>query len=242
VRQTINDAMQALDCLRSGVARATAGEESVVELCEPASPHLVVLVDTGVLVDVTPLLIRGGMRPRILLVPRRKTGLPTVTEVLGVDHARLDDLLDRIEAQAHAMDVGVASTVFQFAWSMRRHMWIEDHILFPTYERSARVPLAEHMRPFRVEHACIEHYTSLLLRASELLSRPETRADAMDDLLHVQRGLVGVLDEHDRREERSLFPTIDHTASFVKRPDVLRRVVSFDPDMTSVMASTSSDH
>jgi hemerythrin-like domain-containing protein len=233
--------MNALECLDAGVERATAGEETTVELREPASEHLVRLVDQGVLVDVTPLLIRGGTCPRILLVPRRKSGMPTVTEVLGVDHARLDGLLERLESQAKALDVAVAATAFQFAWSMRRHMWIEDHILFPLYERSAGIPLTEHMRPFHVEHACIAHYTSLLSRSAESFARRETRKDALSELLHVHCGLVGVLEEHDRREERSLFPTIDHTASFVKRPDVLRNVVSFDPDMTSVMAAAAGD-
>lgn len=232
--------MHALECIDAGVRRAISGEETIVELREAASDHLVRLVDMGVLVDVTPLLIRGGTHPRILFVPRRKSGMPTVTEVLGVDHARLDGLLERVEAQAKAHDIGVAATTFQFAWSMRRHMWIEDHILFPLYERSAGIPLTEHMRPFRVEHACIDHYTSLLLRAAESFARRETRSES--ELLHVHCGLVGVLEEHDRREERNLFPTIDHTASFVKRPDVLRSVVSFDPDMISLMAAAGGNH
>ena len=222
--------MQAIECLRAGVKRAMAGEQAIVELCEPASEHLACLVDDGVLVDVTPLLIRGGSRPRILVLPRRKTGMPTVTEVLGADHARLDGLLEQLEDRAKALDVGVAAIAFQFAWSMRRHMWIEDHILFPLYERTSGVLLADHMRPFRVEHACIDHYTSLLLHAAESFGRRENRQAALGDIRHIHCGLVGVLEEHDRREERSLFPTIDHTASFVKRPDVLRSVVSFDPE------------
>jgi hemerythrin-like domain-containing protein len=222
--------MRANECVEEAVRQATAGCETSLELLEPAGPHLEKLVDAGLLAHLTPLLVRGGMRPRVLFFPRRVRGMPTVTEVLGIDHARLDALLDRIEEQVHALDVGVAATAYQFAWSMRRHMWIEDHILFPLYERSSGVPLAEHLKPFRVEHACIEHYTALLLSAAEGMARHDKRAAAAEDLAHVHCGLVSVLSEHDAREEKQLFPTIDHTNSFERRLDVLRNVVAFDPD------------
>ena len=216
--------MRADECVDEAVRRAMAGEESAVEILEPAGPHLERLVDTGMLAHVTPLLVRGGGRPRILVFPRRARGMPTVTEVLGVDHARLDALLDRLIEQVRAREVGVAATAYKFAWSMRRHMWIEDHILFPLYD------LPEVLKPFRVEHACIEHYTALLLAAAEGMARHDLRSAAVGDLAHVHCGLVGILSEHDAREEKHLFPTLDHTRSFDRRLDVLRQVVAFDPD------------
>jgi iron-sulfur cluster repair protein YtfE (RIC family) len=225
--------MRADECVEEAVRQAMAGRETSLELLEPAGPHIELLVDGGMLAHLTPLLVRGGTRPRILFFPRRTRGMPTVTEVLGIDHARLDALLDRIDEQVRALDIGVAATAYKFAWSMRRHMWIEDHILFPLYERSSGVPLAPHLKPFRVEHACIEHYTSLLLAAAEGMASRDKRAAAAADLAHVHCGLVSVLSEHDAREEERLFPTIDHTNSFERRLDVLRSIVSFDPDVPS---------
>jgi hypothetical protein len=91
--------------------------------------------------------------------------------------------------------------------------------------------LEKHVRPFHIEHACIEHYLALLRMTID--SIPRSRARAMSDMVHIHCGLSSVLREHDAREERTLLPTLDHTVAFVERPEILKCVVAFDPDLQS---------
>jgi len=221
-------AATALELLRSAVAEAAHGHATGVELREPARPVLAKLLAEGALEQALVMIERDGARPRVVLVPRRHKGHPTLTELLEADHARLDGILAQLEKQLAARDIGAVATAHLFAWGMKRHVTLEDEVLFPLYEKRTGLSIADHVRQIAVEHATVRHYLGLLVSAADKAMNPKTRAEGMDDIDHVRTGLVGVLEEHDAREERLLFPTIDHTLAYVDRPDLLRAVVLFD--------------
>jgi iron-sulfur cluster repair protein YtfE (RIC family) len=174
------------------------------------------------------MIERDGARPRVVVMPRRAKGATTITELLEADHARLDGLLDKLKGQLATRDVGAVATANVFAFGMSRHVTLEDEVLFPLYERRTRISLSEHIRQIAIEHSTVRHYIALLVTAANKMANPQTRAEGADDLDHVRNGLEGVLEEHDAREERLLFPTIDHTLAQIERTALLRTVVLFD--------------
>jgi iron-sulfur cluster repair protein YtfE (RIC family) len=230
----------ALDLLREATAEAAAGHPTAVELREPARPVLAKLIDEGGLDRALLMIERDGARPRVVVAPRRAKGKPTVTELLEADHARLDGILDKLKEQLAANDIGAVASAHLFAFGMRRHVTLEDRVLFPLYERRTGIMLSDNVRQIAIEHASVRHYISLLVAAADKMANPKTRAEGADDLEHIRCGLEGVLEEHDAREERLLFPTIDHTIGAEERPDLLRAVVLFDDaDPSAAMAAFS---
>lgn len=211
---------------RAAVARAALGESFALVLDTAPRPVLRQLLDEGVLDRAIVLLERDGDHGQIAILPRRVSGSPTIAEVLEEDHRRLDDIADRMCKHAHMDPVQSVVLANLFSSGMTRHVQAEEAILFPAYEarlgkRSNTTALMER------EHRAILHYVERLLRSAENVLDAKIRAEAVDDLLRAQRGLAAVLADHNDREERTLFPLLDHVMSEGERSRILHRLVLF---------------
>jgi hemerythrin-like domain-containing protein len=211
---------------RAAVARAALGESFALVLDVPPRGVMRQLLDEGVLDRALVLLERDGDHGQVAILPRRASGTPSIAEVLEEDHRRLDDIAERMCQLAHMDPVQAVVLANLFASGMTRHVQAEEAILFPAYEarlgkRASTTALMER------EHRAILHYVERLLRAAERVLDAKIRTEAVDDLLRAQRGLAAVLADHNDREERTLFPLLDHVLPEGERRRILHRLVLF---------------
>lgn len=217
---------KALALVRAAIARAEAGEAHALEVDVPPRPVLDQLWEDGALARAVVLLERDGLHGRIVVLPRRTGGVPTIAELLESDHIRLDDLADRMRKTVQIEPLRAAVLAHLFAAGLRRHVRAEEAILFPEFMAqlggdTQQIALMER------EHIAILHYVDRLLLAAERIVSPSQRAEAGEDLLRASHGLAGVLSDHNDKEERTLFPTLDHTLPEEKRWSVLRQLLLF---------------
>lgn len=217
---------RALAQARAAVTRAQMGEAHVLEVQVPPRPILRHLLDDGALGRAIVLLERDGEHGRIAVLPRAARGAPTIAELMEEDHRRLDDIADRMRKNAHIDLMRAVVLANLFAVGITRHVRAEEAILFPAYEahlgrgRSSTALMER-------EHRAILHYVERLLRAAVRILDARSRDEATEDLLRAHWGLVGVLADHNDKEERALFPLLDRMLPEPERLEVLRRLVLF---------------
>lgn len=214
----------ALARARFAVLEAELGAPRTLELEAPPRPVLARLLDDGAADRVLLLLERGGAHGRVSLRPRRFKGPARAVELLIEDHIRLDALaagLGRI-AQDDPDALGVAAGLV--AEGIRRHMAMEEALLFPRYVAAGGAHVSESVAQMRREHRAIQHYLGLVVAAAARLAALRTD-EALEHFTRNHAGLAAVVDEHDAREERVLLPRLD--LSFEEEASLVRQVVLF---------------
>jgi iron-sulfur cluster repair protein YtfE (RIC family) len=134
------------------------------------------------------------------MIAAQQTELPSVSTLLGADHARVDGLLEDLAEML--ADGEVERAEYHFADvedALKRHIRVEEEILFPVFD--ARVRLVGPTSVMRVEHRRIEALLGALRAA---LDRAQ-----VDVARQTLAALDAVLVEHDRKEERILYPKTD---------------------------------
>lgn len=159
------------------------------------------------------VLEQGPAQHRIEIVKRARGELRTVTEYLETDHRRLDDLLARVDAELARRAVARARRIFgEFACGLERHMQAEEQVLFPVFERVTG------MAPGPVSVMTREH---AMLRE---ISKSIGDALAREDVQAAESGVVSaadVLELHDMKEERVIYPQTDRALSSAAERDAL---------------------
>jgi hemerythrin-like domain-containing protein len=217
---------KALALVRTAISRAQMGEAHALEVDVPPRPLLSQLWEDGALARAVVLLERDGLHGRLVVLPRRAEGVPTISELLESDHVRLDDLADRMCRTVQVEPLRAVVLAHLFAGGLKRHIRAEETILFPLF--SARLGGETHqVALMEREHVAIVHYVDRLLLAAGRAVDPSWRDEAIEDLLRAQHGLAAVLSEHNDKEERTLFPLLDRTLSEEQRWDVLRQLLLF---------------
>jgi uncharacterized protein (DUF2249 family)/hemerythrin-like domain-containing protein len=150
------------------------------------------------------VLEMGPTQFRVEVRRRTSPGLRSVSECLETDHRRLDEILNRVIRGIDANDFSFASARFsEFSCGLDRHILIEEHVLFPVFERltgRSGGPTAV----MRAEHSQIR----------ELLSDVGHALDGQDGAAARTSidALVEVLSSHNLKEERILYPMSDRAA------------------------------
>jgi iron-sulfur cluster repair protein YtfE (RIC family) len=144
-----------------------------------------------------------------------QTTFETVTHYLSWDHDRLDAILADVALKVDAGKMGEARDTYRgFDHGLRRHIRIEEELLFPLFEARTGV-VSGPTAVMRSEHREIE-------RAIGLMREALGRGDA-DGFREGLRFLRAVLPDHNAKEEHVLYPTTDRLlspaelASFVAR-------------------------
>ena len=138
-------------------------------------------------------------------IARRDIAVPGargIEEALSWDHGRLEALEEAAFTERAEGDLQAAFDLYaEFAVGIRRHIGFEEKILFPAFEAMSAIPAATGPTAvMRSEHRRIE-------RLLEDIAAGIGDAAAEVDVPRAQ--LLRILAEHDRTEERVLYPTID---------------------------------
>jgi iron-sulfur cluster repair protein YtfE (RIC family) len=139
----------------------------------------------------------------------------SVTEYLAADHRRIDAVIADIGAMIEDNELERADSCFgDLDAALRRHIHIEEEILFPIFE--AAVGLSGPTSVMRFEHRKIEGWLDELKGALFESSRPRA-STAMAEL-------VQVLEQHNHKEEAVLYPRTDAALSPAERRDLVSRL------------------
>ncbi len=221
------DTARSLHRLRAAIESAANGMAQHVDLDVPARPVLATLLDEGAHNRAILLLERDGAHPCIAVLPRRGSSRLALTELFEEDHRRLDAIADDMIREAGRGGVRAVVLMHTFADGLRRHIRIEEHVRFPVYEARTALGFRGPTVAMRREHRALERYLVDLETAAETFRATQSRASSLEHLARAHRCLSAVLAEHNEKEERTLFPTIDLTSAFAEREEMLREVVLY---------------
>jgi iron-sulfur cluster repair protein YtfE (RIC family) len=148
----------------------------------------------------------------------------TVTDYLMNDHRRLDGLMKTCRDLVEAGDMkGASATYAFFRQGLKRHIKIEEGILFPEFETATG--LARNSGPTGVmlhEHAEIVRLLDLI---EDLF---ESAAPAPAEFESLRSALVALLHEHNGKEERILYPMTDRMVQPAALSDLVARMKAFE--------------
>lgn len=129
----------------------------------------------------------------------------SVSAVLGNDHRRLDGILADVKRLVASGDPGTARSRFQaFRDGLERHIEAEEEALFPVFEELSGTRGAGPTAVMRMEH------DELRKRMADLEGRLEAGAGA--DLTAHLAALTALIQAHNGKEERILYPASDQLA------------------------------
>ena len=151
--------------------------------------------------------------------------MTTITELFEEDHRRLDEIAGQMRACVHEDPVRAVVLAGLLAWGLRRHVTIEETVVFPLH--AARSRFAATTTRMRAEHVALLRYVDRIEREADLLRVTSQRDLAATRLLDAERGLAAVIADHNRSEEQTLFPLIDHTTPATQRDRMLKTIVTF---------------
>jgi iron-sulfur cluster repair protein YtfE (RIC family) len=173
---------------------------------------------------------RGATLERRLHQP---AGMETFSELLGADHRRLDRIVGDLGAMIEDGELERAEATFaDFDEGLRRHIRVEEELLFPLFDRRTRM-----VGPSRVmteEHRAMERLLDELgqaLGGSERLSA----ARAFGELLLA-------IGQHNLKEERVLYPLTDRALPDDERRELVRRAsAQLTPRRSTPLAAAPSE-
>lgn len=152
---------------------------------------------------------RGPAAWRYHIVVREATPR-TVSAYLAWDHDRLDGILEIATKLAEQGEWPRAvNVVAEFKEGLFRHIQIEEQILFPAFEQVTGMRDVGPTAVMRHEHIDIKDAVNDMCAA--------TAAKNLDDFQSAKGRLLGVLVEHNMKEEQVLYPGVDHMLDEPKR-------------------------
>ena len=143
--------------------------------------------------------------------------LSSVMGYLAWDHDRLDALEKQaFEARGRGALEEAARIFSHFARGLRRHIGLEEEMLFPEFERlTGMTPFAGPTAVMRHEHRQIEGF---LLTLERTIGVRSGEAEEARESLH------RVLIDHNEKEEQVLYPTTDRLLGDAERRALVERL------------------
>lgn len=151
-------------------------------------------------------------------IAKRKEADPqrTITEYLQTDHRRLDNIYGMFQEAIQDNRWEDASRDFRtFSLGLKRHIKIEEEILFPVFEEKTGMRESGPTFVMKMEHTEIK----------ELLDKIITGTDAKDgsSVSTASSSLMGILGDHNMKEEHILYPESDAFLSDSERTQVIKK-------------------
>lgn len=192
------DSKAASETILDTLKRQKPGTELELRTPQPAGTVLRELAEHQPLACWFSPLAPGRYR----LVVRDAAFRPGVAEYLSWDHDRLDATLATGLSAAAGGDWDAArECVKTFRLGLLRHIDIEEKQLFPAFEERTGMRTGGPTQVMRMEHEGIQECVANIVSSAE-------SGDA-DGLLRWHTNLLGVLVEHNMKEEQILYPGID---------------------------------
>lgn len=171
--------------------------------------------------DWTPLDAgRPGYRVEISRRSAERGTLRQVSDALGWDHERLARLEVGAFVARAAGDTETAHTWYEaFSSGLRRHIAVEEQILFPIFEERSGLPRGSGpTEVMRMEHQEIVKLLGEILRT---IGDPAKLPDGKRALFHE------ILEEHHQKEEGMLYPAMDEVLTPEEGDELVCRIQSF---------------
>jgi len=164
----------------------------------------------------------GPVRFRVELVRRARPARREVTELLMTDHARLDAILTEVGRMVIDGRFDAAGARFaEFACGLRRHIAMEEGILFPVFEEATGDRSGGPTEVMRLEHVAIRRSMD---EAAAGISHKD--AGRFGSAVMELRSTIG---PHNVKEEHILYPMVDGQAGDARgRDDLVRRLQALD--------------
>lgn len=138
---------------------------------------------------------------RLEVRPRQVQGERSVSELIGWDQRRLDDILDDVDELAETGDfTGALRRYEDFRAGLKHHIAMEEQILFPLYQKLSLDTEAA-LAAMYSEHVLIR---TLVERVAEALQTGD-----LPSFARIIENLYAVMDVHDQKEEDVVFPRLD---------------------------------
>jgi regulator of cell morphogenesis and NO signaling len=146
-----------------------------------------------------------------------------ITEFLHADHVRLDQLWDRCRVAMRASNIEAFRKDFpEFASGLRRHIRMEEELLFPAFEERTGMRQAGPTAVMRAEHtqirALLDHIAALANGGDCSTVAREVESGASDP--------IPLLSSHNQKEERVLYPMLDQMFGADEKESLLSKMRS----------------
>src|SRR3989338_5167911 len=131
------------------------------------------------------------------------------------DHERLDNLFKEFQV-TKACDIDSARKRFEnFRRGLEQHMALEENILFPLFESKTGMKYGGPTQVMRMEH---DQLKTLLKSLDEKMKQEEPGDDDQE------AALIGLLAQHNHKEENILYSMIDQSITEAERREVFRKI------------------
>jgi regulator of cell morphogenesis and NO signaling len=133
-------------------------------------------------------------------VSEKELANETITDFLEKDHDRLDGLFKNFQNLKGSNYLRAKEYFIQFRFGLKRHIIWEEEVLFPIFEDKTGIYDCGPTKIMENEHRQIGELV-------EAIHNKVEKSDRESDV--EERMLVGLLDLHNLREQRILYPAID---------------------------------
>ncbi len=128
--------------------------------------------------------------------------MESITSYMELDHDLIDGFVARAVDAAEAGDLGTMQAEGgEFLRRLRRHIEMEEDVLFPAFEQRTGMVEAGPSRQMRVEHELMQ----------PILARMQDALAAQDGggWRQATRSLLEILQPHNVKEEQMMYPMLD---------------------------------
>lgn len=140
----------------------------------------------------------------------------TITEYLQTDHKRLDVIFNAVlEAVKTGQWTEAASSWAEFSLGLKRHIKIEEELLFPAFEEKTGMTDAGPTFVMKMEHTDIK----------ELIDKITAAAAGKDSegISNATYTLANILADHNMKEEHILYPESDSFLTDSERAQIIKK-------------------
>ncbi len=128
--------------------------------------------------------------------------METISTYMQEDHVLIDGFAERAVAAAAARDLaGFAREGTQFLQRLRRHIEMEEQLLFPAFEQRTGMSAAGPSVQMRAEH---EEMAPILQRMQAALAAGDPTGYQLSS-----KALFDILVPHNQKEEQMMYPMLD---------------------------------
>ncbi len=140
----------------------------------------------------------------------------TITDYMQTDHRRLDAIYGAFQEKYKQGDWEEAGAHFrEFSLGLRRHIKVEEEILFPVFEEKTGMKDAGPTFVMRMEHTEIKELLDGILAG---IGRKDEAG-----VKNSEYNLANILADHNMKEEHILYPESDAFISGRERADVIKK-------------------
>lgn len=131
--------------------------------------------------------------------------MESITSYMQQDHVVIDGIAERSVAAAEARDwAALAREGNEFLRRLRKHIEVEEQVLFPAFEQRTGMSAGGPSVQMRVEHEEMQ----------PILAQMEAAVAAQDGAGYQRatKALFHILKPHNRKEEQVMYPMVDQAA------------------------------